>query len=61
LFGTNVYVVQNGRIQLRKVEVGYVSLNVAEITSGLAPGDLVVVEELDKYRDGDRVRTELVK
>lgn len=61
LFGTNVYVVQNGRIQLRKVEVGYVSLNVAEIISGLAPGDLVVVEELDKYRDGDRVRTELVK
>ncbi len=61
LFGTNVYVVQNGRVQLRNVEVGYVSLNVAEITSGLVAGDLVIVEELDKFRQGDRVRTELVK
>ncbi len=61
LFGNNIYAVQNGRVQLRKVEVGYVSLNIAEITKGLEPGDLVVVEELDKFRDGDRVRTELVK
>jgi hypothetical protein len=41
--------------------VGYVSMNITEITKGLNPGDLVVVEELDKFRDGDRVRTELVK
>ncbi len=61
LFGTNVYVVENGRVQLRKVEVGYVSLNIAEVTKGLVPGDLVVVEELDQFRDGDRVRTTLVK
>ena len=61
LFGHNVYIVQDGRIELRKVELGYVSMNVVEITSGLAPGDLVVVEELDKFRNGDRVRTELVK
>ena len=61
LFGTNVYAVQDGRVQLRKVEVGYVSLNKAEITKGLAPGDQVIVEELDKFRDGDRVSTELVK
>ncbi len=61
LFGTNVYVVQGGRVELRKVEVGFVSLNVAEITAGLAPGDLVIVEELDKFRDGDRVRAQLVK
>lgn len=61
LFGNNVYVVENGRVRLRKVEVGYVSMNITEITKGLAPGDLVIVEELDKYRDGDRVGTELVK
>ena len=60
LFGNNVYVVEDGRVRLRKVEVGYVSLNIAEITKGLSTGDLVVVEELDQFRDGDRVRTELV-
>ena len=61
LFGNNIYVVEGGRVRLRKVEVGYVSLNIAEITSGLAAGDLVIVEELDKYRDGDRVSTVVVK
>ena len=61
LFGNNVYAVVNGRVQLRKVEVGYVSMNIAEITKGLATGDQVIVEELDKFRDGDRVSPELVK
>lgn len=61
LFGNNVYAVVNGRVQLRKVEVGYVSMNIAEITKGLATGDQVIVEELDKFRDGDRVSPELAK
>ena len=61
LFGNNVYVVQDGRVQLRKVEVGYISLNIAEVTKGLEAGDQVIVEELDKFRDGDRVSTETVK
>jgi len=61
LFGNNVYAVVNGRVKLRAVETGYVSMNIAEITKGLATGDLVIVEELDKFRDGDRVSTELVK
>lgn len=61
LFGNNVYAVVNGRVQLRKVEVGYVSMNIAEITKGLETGDQVIVEELEKFRDGDRVSTELVK
>jgi len=59
--GNNVYAVVNGRVQLRKVEVGFVSLNIAEVTKGLATGDQVIVEELDKFRDGDRVGTEVVK
>jgi RND family efflux transporter MFP subunit len=61
LFGNNVYVVENGRVQTRKVEVGYVSLNVVEITKGLTAGETVIVEELDKFRAGDRVSTKLVK
>jgi RND family efflux transporter MFP subunit len=61
LFDNNVYVVEDGRVRLRKVEVGYVSLNIAEVTKGLKTGDLVIVEELEKFRDGNRVSTELVK
>ncbi|MEO6873649.1 MAG: efflux RND transporter periplasmic adaptor subunit [Opitutaceae bacterium] len=61
LFGNHVYAVEGGRVQLRKVEVGFVDFNIAEITSGLATGDQVIVDGLDKFRDGDRVSTELVK
>ncbi len=61
LFDNNVYVVEDGRVHLRKVEVGYVSLNIAEVTNGLKTGDQVVVEELEKFRDGDRVNVEVVK
>ncbi len=61
LFGNHVYVVDGGRVRLRQVSTGYISTTKAEITDGLAPGELVIVEELDKFREGDRVRTELVK
>ncbi len=61
LFDNQVYVVADGRVQLRKVGVGYISLNIAEVTKGLATGDEVSVEELEKFRDGDRVRPEIVK
>ncbi|HVU24529.1 MAG TPA: efflux RND transporter periplasmic adaptor subunit [Opitutus sp.] len=56
-----VYLVQGGRVHFRKVEVGYVNLNIAEITQGLAPGDRVIVEDLDEFRDGERVRAEEIK
>ena len=40
---------------MRVVEKGYESLNEVEIVSGLKSGDLVITEELDLFRDGDRV------
>ena len=60
LFGDNLFVVRDGRAVLTKVELGYVSLNMVEVTQGLAPGDLVIVEELDRFRDGARVKPVLV-
>jgi RND family efflux transporter MFP subunit len=57
LFNSNfVFVVKDGRVEKRGVEVGFLALNQAEIRKGLEVGELVVVEELDKFRDGQRVR-----
>jgi RND family efflux transporter MFP subunit len=55
LLGNSVFVVADGRVERRRVEVGYRALNAVEILSGIAEGDLVVVEDLDRLRDGDRV------
>lgn len=58
VFGRSVYAVNDGRIELRKVELGYTGLNMVEILSGLKKGERVIVEQLDRYRPGDKVRTE---
>jgi len=58
LVGEHVYVAKGGRLELRKVEKGYDSLNQVEVLSGLEEGDLVIVEQQDRFREGDRVRTE---
>ena len=60
LFGNKVYVVDGGRVKLRTVEVGYVSLTYAEIIKGVKEGEKVIVEQLDAFRDGDRVRADLL-
>jgi len=61
LFDSNkVLVVQNGRVQRREVEVGYVALNVVEIRKGIDVGEHVVLEALETFRDGQRVRVEVV-
>jgi RND family efflux transporter MFP subunit len=56
LFGSSVYVVNDNRVQFRQVKTGYTSLNAVEILSGLQIGDLVIVDQLESFRDGDRVR-----
>jgi len=61
VFGTNLYAVTGGSVALRKVKLGYVSLNEVEILSGVAEGEPVIVEQLDRFRPGDRVRTEIEK
>lgn len=61
LFGNNVYLVKDGRVERQQVKTGYVSLTTVEVTEGLQPGDQVIVDQLDRFRDGDRVRAEVVK
>jgi len=55
LRGGEVFVVDGGRVELRKVKVGYLTVQ-AEILEGLKKDDEVIVEELDRFQPGDRVR-----
>lgn len=61
LFGNNVYVVEKGRVQLRTIELGYVTLTMVEVLKGLKEGELVIVDQLDLFRDGQRVRAQPIK
>jgi RND family efflux transporter MFP subunit len=61
LFQNNVYVVKDGIVEERKVQTGYVSLNQVEVLKGLATDEAVIVEELDRFHPGDRVRTRVVR
>jgi RND family efflux transporter MFP subunit len=59
--GNSLYAVNNGRIELRKVKLGYVSLNEVEILSGVKEGEPVIVEQLDRFQPGNHVRTKIEK
>lgn len=61
LFGSFVYVVKDGVVELRKVQPGYTAVNLAEIREGLKKGEHVIIDELDKFKAGDRVQIEVVK
>lgn len=59
--GNFVYVVKDGRVEKREIELGLRALNSVEVTRNLTPGEQVIVENLDEYRDGQRVRPEVAK
>ncbi len=56
LLGDYALVVKDGRVEQRRVQRGYESLNEVEISGGLQEGELVITDNLDAYRQGDRVR-----
>jgi RND family efflux transporter MFP subunit len=56
LFNESVYVVRDGVVELRKVKTGYLWFRGAEVTEGLKPGEQVIVEDLDQFRDGNHIR-----
>eukprot|EP01012_Entosiphon_sulcatum_P024250 TRINITY_DN29422_c0_g1_i1.p2 TRINITY_DN29422_c0_g1~~TRINITY_DN29422_c0_g1_i1.p2 ORF type:complete len:381 (-),score=65.59 TRINITY_DN29422_c0_g1_i1:1835-2977(-) len=57
----NVFVVKDGRVKVQQIKLGYLDLNRAEVLEGLKEGDLVVVENIDQFRDGQRVRVPTTK
>jgi RND family efflux transporter MFP subunit len=58
LIGDRVLVVDGGRVAVRKVRTGFVGLDKAEIVSGVAEGELVILEGQNALRDGERVKPE---
>ncbi len=56
LIGRKVYVAAEGRVREREVKPGFISLNKAEILEGLAPGDLVILDEQGLLSPGDPVK-----
>jgi RND family efflux transporter MFP subunit len=55
-----VCVVANGRVQKRQVKVGYINLTEAEILTGVAKGEHLIIDQPQRFRDGDRVRVEVL-
>ncbi len=54
--GESVYLLDAAnRVQLRRVEVGLRGSKLAEIKSGLEPGDRVIVGGQEKYSEGEQV------
>ncbi|MCG8528181.1 MAG: efflux RND transporter periplasmic adaptor subunit [Opitutales bacterium] len=56
LIGNNVLRIEGSRIKYVKVVPGFKDLLRVEILEGIREGDIVVTEELTRYRDGELVR-----
>lgn len=54
--GWAVFVVQGGRARVRPVAIGHRNTFQAEITDGLAEGDVVLTHPSDRVADGTRIR-----
>ncbi len=56
LLGNRVFVLVDGRVEVRRVTPGFLGLDRAEIVEGIEPGDIVVVENQSLLREGGRAR-----
>lgn len=61
VFGNNVFVVKDGRVELRTVVLGFTSMNEVEVLRGVEAGERVIVEDIDLFRGGDRVSVTEIK
>lgn len=59
LIGNMVYVVRGGIVDVRRVRPGFLGLHLAEILEGIEEGDMVVLEDQNLLKPGDRVKTVL--
>ena len=61
LLGTSVFIVQDGAVSQRKVEVGAKNLEFVEITKGLRSNDMVISETPHLFYDGENVSPTILK
>lgn len=61
LFNGSVYVASKNVVELRKVNVGFVSLNDVECLEGLQEGEQVLVDSLDLVAPGSRVKVKTAR
>ena len=59
LIGNLVYVVTDGKIEVRRVKPGFLGLHLAEVLEGIEEGEMVVMEDQNLLKPGDRVKTVL--
>jgi hypothetical protein len=51
-----VWVLKNGRAQMRMVQTGLTNDEVTEIVSGVSPGDIVITSGFEDLQDGSPVQ-----
>lgn len=51
-----VYVIEKGRARMRRVRLGLATDEAFEIASGLKRGEIIAVKNVERLREGDRVR-----
>jgi RND family efflux transporter MFP subunit len=56
LIGNLVYVVEGGKVEVRRVRAGYLGLKEAEILEGIKAGDLIILEDQNMLKPGERVK-----
>ncbi len=61
LEGATVYVVEDKTVRLRTVAAGYRNLSSVEVLDGLDEGDLVIVDNLELFKEGDQVQVEMAE
>ena len=59
--GNSVFVVSNGKAEIRELVLGYSSLTYVEVLEGLSEDDTIIVENLSLFRDGQVVRPQLIE
>ena len=60
IYNNRIYVVRNGKVEVRTPKLGYDSDSVVEVLSGVSPGEAVIVDRQELFSDGQSVRTESV-
>jgi len=56
MMGHNVFVVKDGRAKLVHATVNEGSMNYTQVVSGVAEGDLIILENPTAFRDGQKVK-----